>query len=411
MRVAQFVHRYPPALGGAESWAHRLSRHLVADGHDVTVWTTTAVDLSAFTQRGHRELAPGTDSADGATVRRYRPEFRFPGRRLVLKGLSLFPGATWQAMTQPWAPLSLRMWRDAGRDVNVDVIHAIAFPYASILRCALRLAQNARARFVITPFLHTGDPDNPDDPIRRAYTSRHLVAILRHADRVLVQTPSEGRVIEGMGIAPERIVLQGLGVDSAECTGGNREAARRAWGVRPDEMVVGHLANLSIEKGSLDLMCAAEELRRAGCPIRLVLAGPEMPVFRKFCRQVGPTDWEMRLGVLSDQQRRDFYAGIDAFVLPSRSDSFGLVFLEAWANRLPVVGYRAGGVADLIQHGRDGLLVKCGDVAGLAAALKQLVDDRELRLQWGAVGYGRSASEFSWKDKLQIAANAISNWD
>ena len=40
-------------------------------------------------------------------------------------------------------------------------------------------------------------------------------------------------------------------------------------------------------------------------------------------------------GPLTDEQRRDFYAGIDAFALPSRSDSFGLVFLEAWANGVP----------------------------------------------------------------------------
>lgn len=410
MRVAQFVHRYPPALGGAEAWAERLSRYLVAERHDLTVWTTTAVDLSAFTQRGHRELAPGTDSADGVTVRRYRPSLRFPGRRLLLKGLSLLPGSTWRAMTQPWAPVSVRMWRDAGREANVDVVHAIAFPYASILRCALRLAQRSRARFVVTPFLHLGDPDDPNDAIRTAYTAPHLAAILREADRVLVQTPSEGRAVEAMEIAPERIVLQGLGVDPAECTGGNRELARQSWGMRSDEFVVGHLANLSVEKGSLDLMCAAEELRRAGCPIRLVLAGPEMPVFRKFCRQVGPTDWEMRLGVLTDQQRRDFYAGIDAFVLPSQSDSFGLVFLEAWANHLPVVGYRAGGVADLIQHERDGLLVKCGDIAGLTAALRRLIEYADERTNWGRAGRKRTATEFRWDDKLRIARNALTNW-
>ena len=52
MHVAQFIHRYPPALGGAEAWAERLSRHLIAEGHKVTVWTTTALDLSAFTRTG-----------------------------------------------------------------------------------------------------------------------------------------------------------------------------------------------------------------------------------------------------------------------------------------------------------------------------------------------------------------------
>jgi glycosyltransferase involved in cell wall biosynthesis len=410
MHVAQFVHRYPPAIGGAEAWAERLSKHLVGEGHAVTVWTTTAVDLSAFTQTGHREEAPGMDVVDGVAVRRYRPEFRFPGRRLLFKALSLLPGTTWRAMTQSWAPVSLRMWRDARRETKVDVVHAIAFPYASIIHCAVRLARRAKVPLVVTPFLHLGDPENPNDPIRRAYTAPHLVAVLRRADRVIVQTPTESRAVENLGVPANRIVLQGLGVDPAECTGGNREAARRAWGVREGELVIGHLANLSFEKGSLDLMCAADELRRAGVQIRVVLAGPEMPVFRKFRRWNGPTDWEVPLGVLNDQQKRNFFAGIDVFVLPSISDSFGLVFLEAWANAVPVIGYRAGGVADVIRHEHDGLLVKCGNLDGLATAIRRLIGNADERKAWGRAGQERIGRDFCWEDKLHIATKALTQW-
>ena len=53
------------------------------------------------------------------------------------------------------------------------------------------------------------------------------------------------------------------------------------------------------------------------------------------------------------------------FALPSRSDSFGLVLLEAWANAVPCVVYRAGGPADLVRHGVDGLQAPCGDVESL----------------------------------------------
>src|SRR5262245_20204098 len=113
MHVAQFVHRYPPAVGGAEAWAARLSRYLVASGNRVTVWTTTALDLLAFTRHGFRELPPGENEEDGASIRHFAPSFRWPGRRLVFKTASLVPVRPWQAMTQSWAPLPLDMWRQA----------------------------------------------------------------------------------------------------------------------------------------------------------------------------------------------------------------------------------------------------------------------------------------------------------
>src|SRR5262245_30661029 len=130
MHVAQFVHRFPPALGGAEAWAERLSRHLASTGHRVTVWTTTALDLPAFTRRDCRELPPGDSEQNGIMVRRFRPSLRWPGRRLALRLASLPPVRPWQAMTQSWAPMPLDMWREARHPpADLGVVHAIAFPY------------------------------------------------------------------------------------------------------------------------------------------------------------------------------------------------------------------------------------------------------------------------------------------
>jgi glycosyltransferase involved in cell wall biosynthesis len=411
MHVAQFVHRYPPALGGAEAWAARLGRHLAARGHRVTVYTTTALDLTAFTRRGRRELPPGTTVEDGVQVRRFRPSLRFPGRRFVLKAASLVPVRAWQAMTQPWAPVSLEMWRDANTPpADLGAVHAIAFPYAAIIQSGLRLARRAGVPFVVTPLLHLGNPDDPNDPIRRAYTSRHLQRLLREADRVVVQTATERAAVERLGILPDRIVLQGFGVDPVECTGGDRESTRARWGIGPGEVVIGHLANLSLEKGAIDFLAAADEARKSGSQVRVVLAGPRMPTFERFWNWCGPEDWVTLLGTISDSEKRDLYAAIDVFALPSRSDSFGLVFLEAWANGLPVIGYRAGGVADVIRHERDGLLVRCDDLEGLAAAIRRLEADAALRMAWGRAGRERLATEFRWEDKLEIGERALTKW-
>jgi glycosyltransferase involved in cell wall biosynthesis len=290
------------------------------------------------------------------------------------------------------------MWRDAGRHPGpVDAVHAFAFPHTFPAVCGLRLARRLGAPFLLTPFLHLGDPHDPHDRTRRQYTAPLLVWLLRQADRVFAQTPTEADTIARLGVPASRVVLQGLGVDAADCTGGDRDAARAACGVRPGERVVGHLANNSVEKGTVDLLHAV-----GGQPgVRLVLAGPEMPNFRRAWDRFPHRDRVVRLGVLTDEQKRDFFAGLDVFALPSRTDSFGLVLLEAWANGVPVVAYRAGGPADLVRDGIDGGLVACGDLARLAEAVTAVTP------AMGEAGRRRVAAEFRWPDKLGVVRREL----
>jgi glycosyltransferase involved in cell wall biosynthesis len=127
-----------------------------------------------------------------------------------------------------------------------------------------------------------------------------------------------------------------------------------------------------------------------------------MPNFESFWNSYWPAGPVRRLGVLDSQQKRDFFAGIDLFALPSRSDSFGLVFPEAWANAVPCVGYRAGGIPWVIRDGVDGLVVRCGDVAALTATLLRLAGDASLRQRLGEAGWQRTQHEFNWSDKLAL---------
>src|SRR5262249_28481067 len=121
----------------------------------------------------------------------------------------------------------------------------------------------------------------------------------------------------------------------------------------------------------------------------------------RFWEHFRPRERVRRLGVLDARQKRDFFAGIDVFALPSRSDSFGLVLPEAWANGVPCVGYRAGGIAWVIRHEQDGLLVPCG-VGGVAHALLRLTSDAVLRQRLGEAGQERSRREFDWTEKLEL---------
>jgi glycosyltransferase involved in cell wall biosynthesis len=401
MRVAHFVQRYPPALGGSEDYFARLSRHLAAAGDRGSVFTTTAVDLPAFWSTSGRCLRPGVRVEDGVEIHRYRL-WHVPYQTRVLKAMSLLPYRPWQCLTVSCNPIAWRMWVEAGQArQRFDLVHATAFPYGWPLTCARRLARRLGVPFLLTPFLHVGDADDPRDRTRRAYTSPALLSLAHSADRLFVQTEGERRAFLERGILAERLVLPGRGLDRESCTGGDRRRARAEWRVAADDVVIGHLANNSREKGSVDLLRAAERAWRHGGRFIVVLAGPEMPNFQGFWRGHRPLGRVIRLGVLDARQKRDFFAAIDVFALPSRSDSFGLVLLEAWANGVPNIGYRAGGIGWVIREEKDGLLVRCGDINGLATAMLRLSGDAELRHRLGAAGCERTRHEFEWTDKFE----------
>ena len=262
----------------------------------------------------------------------------------------------------------------------------------------------------ITPFLHLGDPDDPADPTRRGYTSPALAWLLRQADGVFVQTPSERAAAVALGVPDTKITLQGLGVEPAECIGGDRLAARRRWHLPEDACVVGHLANQSFEKGTNDLLQALKPLWQRGRPIHLLLAGPQMPNFTRFWQAFAVDCPHMRvrqLGPLSDADKRDFFAALDVFALPSRCDSFGLVLLEAWANGVPNAAYRAGGIADIIRHERDGLLVPCGDIQALGRRSNDCATTSICASTWGSRATGGCGVSFAGRRSWRCVRDGI----
>lgn len=413
MQVALFVHRFPPAVGGAEAYTARLCDYLLQSGDSVHVWTTTAIELTDFWYSNRARSGPSFAEqstpieSENFRIRRFQPLY-FPLRRYFLKGLSLIPIRSWQCLTVPCNPICPRMLAEANSyDGRLDAVHACAFPYSFPIWCGLKLARRRNVPFYVTPFLHLGDLSDPRNSIRKRYTKHHLRWLLLQADGVFVQTHSEQQAVIQLGVEPHNVHLHGLGVDIPSCTNGNRTRIRYQWGVRPDEVVIGHLANNSKEKGTIDLLKAAKRAWHQGHRFKIVLAGPEMPNFQRFWERFGPATFVKRLGILSDPERRDFFAGIDCFALPSHCDSFGLVLLEAWANQKPNLVYHAGGPGELIRHGIDGLVARCGDLVDLTQQLIQLIEQPSLRRKLGLAGYARVQSEFSWSDKLAFVRSVL----
>ncbi len=103
------------------------------------------------------------------------------------------------------------------------------------------------------------------------------------------------------------------------------------------------------------------------------------------------------VGRLPLQEVSAYYQRASIFCLPTRLEPFGIVFIEAMANGLPLVAPRTGAVPDFVEDGKNGYLVEPGDVDGLAAALLRLLDDPEKCRKFGKTGYRMMRERYTWE--------------
>jgi glycosyltransferase involved in cell wall biosynthesis len=401
MRVVHLCPLYTPATGGVERFVSRVSEALASRGDVVEVWTTTAASVRALTHPQGEQFEAGESRVEGIRVRRF-PIRYLPGQRYVLTAAHLLPlGLSWQARTVRWSPLVPALAEAAARQADaVDLVHACPLPYSSILHAGLALARRTRAKLVLTPFTHLGKPDDADDQVRRRYLSRLNVRLLRSADGVLAQTNAESRALAEAGVADNRIRLGGVGVDPDECLGGSRPRGRGRWQIAPQEIVVGHLANKSWDKGTVDLLDAAEALWARGATFRLILAGQEMPSFTRRFQRATHRDRIVNLPRLDDEEKRDFYATIDLFALPSYVESFGISPLEAAVNGVPTVAYAMGGIRELWTDNQDAALVEPGSIRELQGRLLLLASSEAERRRLGRAA-ADTAQRHTWHDAIR----------
>ena len=168
----------------------------------------------------------------------------------------------------------------------------------------------------------------------------------------------------------------------------------------PSILFVGRL----IERKGVSHLIRALGTVRERTPARLVVIGdgPERPRLERLAQDLGLRDQVEFRGRVGDDELRRAYASAAVFVLPSVLDArqdtegLGVVLLEAMNYSVPVVASEIGGITDIVEHERTGLLVAPGDEGALAGALTRVLNDRGLSERLGAAGLRALSESFSW---------------
>ncbi len=372
MRVLVVSWEYPPVVvGGLGRHVHSLAVHLAEAGHEVVVLARQPTGSDAGTHplsntlvEGVRVIAVAEDPAHLVFTEDMMAWTLALGHAMVRAGLAL-----------DWRP---------------QVVHAHDWLVA---HAAIALAQHFDVPLVAT--LHATEAGRHGGWISaRMNRQVHSVEwwLARSADALITCSAAmaaEVAELFGPELAPITLLHNGIDRDHWPST-------PRA--PRTGDPILLFLGRLEWEKGIQDAIAGLARVRRTHPGTRLVVAGEgsQLGWLRDEARRHRVVRAVTFLGHLQTSELLSWLSRADAVVLPSRYEPFGIVALEAAAAGAPLVASAAGGLGEAVLDGDTGLSFAPGDVAGLTAAVRTVLNDPKAAAQRARRARARLDTDFNW---------------
>lgn len=368
LRVALFSGNYNYVKDGANQALNLLVGHLLAKGAKVRVYSPTT-DTPAFEPTGDLVSVPALPMPGG------RGEYRFalgltPRTRADLEAFA--PNLVHISAPEFLAHGALR-WAEKNDVVKVASVHTRFETYP----------QYYNLEFLV------------------GWMIRKLTKFYNRHDQVLTTGQGMTDLIRSWGVTVP-ISTWSRGVDHEKFNPSKRDMAwRRSLGIGDDEVVIGYLGRLVLEKG-LDVF--SEVIRRLderGVKHHVLVVG-EGPAREWFAERV-PT--AVFAGFQIGEGLHRAVASMDIFFNPSVTESFGNVTLEAMASGVAVVAARSVGPIGLVEENVNGILVDPEDMDAYANAIARFAQNDDFRHAAGGAGHAIARS-YNWEAINQAALDA-----
>ncbi|MDZ4722491.1 MAG: glycosyltransferase [candidate division Zixibacteria bacterium] len=220
--------------------------------------------------------------------------------------------------------------------------------------------------------------------------------LLKYVEKVVAVSKPKLAELMRLGIPKEKLLLIENGVEIPPVSAIGRDIQLRdELYLESDEILIGAVGRLSVEKGHYFLLDTAARLRTSHPEARYVIIGdgPLMGELKRLALQLRIHDIVFFPGWKKDMAA--VYKGLDIFALPSLTEGLPMALLEAMSYGLPVIASSVGGCPDAIEDGRSGLLVKPGTSDSLTAAVRKLLIDSNLRKRLGVAARNRVSEYYS----------------
>lgn len=392
MNICHIVPIYLPGiLPGCSKYVHDISTNLIKRGHLLTVLTADAIN-----GRGWVDPLFGKYSSikeewiNGARVRRLNTRWPITLPMYLLREIAgpLLPGSMGHMASLLSAGPYLSDLEKELKKGDYEIVHVTAFPFA-LCRQVWKACTTLKKPFVCTPLIHFEDPGHKN-PL--------LWETLKDAAAVIACSNYEKEGMMKMGIHPSKIHMIPMGIRLEEWNETDGKRFKQKYRLEGEKIVL-FAGTKNYNKGAIHLLDAVEKITTEMGEVTLVSLGLSTEEWKKkknSLRQIHLLD----LGYVSEEEKRDAFEACDLFVMPSRYDSFGIVYLEAWQCGKPVIGARVGAIPEVIEEGEDGLLVEFGNTDQLASVILDLLKNDHLRKRLGENGRRKVAERFNWQKNI-----------
>ena len=282
-----------------------------------------------------------------------------------------------------------------------ELVHTTFYPYFNLL-ISLLVGKMMNIPTVCTPFFHFSNP---------RYSDLRLIEILKKFDLIIACTQIERRtLIERFGIKKEKVTIIPMGVDYQKFERSNeikvkaKSFKQRFFNKKETNFkLVLYCGYKNYEKGAISILKSIPYIIKKIKKVYFVFIGPATKAYNQELSKIKKLKYVRIINFTPDnltgyydKKKISAFREADIYLMPSRSDAFGIAFLEAWASAVPVIGARIGATPEVIRENIDGLLVEFDDPLDIAQKVIKLLKNNRLKKKLGLAGRVKVSQLYTW---------------
>lgn len=396
-KIAFVVPSYLPAkLSGSDKYVQFVAEDFAERGHDISIITTKALTPRYWYDPifgKSRNVAFETINK----VKVYRLNCNFLLSSIFFIFNKLFGRIIPKYLSNRLLILLNGPWlmglRKTLIDKDFDVVHSSPFPLNINRQIANSIKKlKKKPRLIFTPFFHDKVPGFDNPVIQDIFDCADTIHVISNAEKkeITERFPEVDRKID---VIPLFLKLS----DEYSCLVLKDEVKkiRDKYNLKGRKIIL-FAGNKGIMKGVIDLLYVISSLYKKDNKYLLIALGAGTSQWNRAKKKINQ-DCLLDLKYTDGKYKQAFYCLADMYCMPSKSETFGLAYLEAWSKKKPVIAADIPAVRELVSANRGGILVKFGDRKELERAIVSLLNNKKIADKLGENGYDALINKYSYK--------------